>query len=214
MDYSIHQASLSLTPYFEIIYSLIKKIIHVPGFPHVSKKGIYIHMLPKGNSYGEEHYPTFNWEQIWKNFVSIIFIPYEKEIIFKHLHLCLATNQRLTRMGRSTTSLCNKCAENHDHTPLHMFYQCENIRPLFLWLFRVLWNVCKFKPISNFRFLYFDTKYENLYQKTICNIFLYVYILTIWKTRKENLRVGILRKMILKRISEYFEFAKTVKIID
>ena len=208
MDYSIHHASLSLTPYYELIYSLLKKILHVPGFPQVSKKNIYTHMLPKEKSYGEEHYPTFNWKQVWKNFVGTIFIPYEKEIIFKHLHLCLATNQRLAMVNRSTTSICNKCENNLEHTPLHIFYQCESIKPLFQWLLRVLLNVCNFKPISNIRFLYFDTRYENGYQKTVCNIFLYVYILTIWKTRKENLRIGILKKNIIKRISEYFDFIK------
>ena len=111
MEYSVHHASLSPTPYYEIIYGLLKKIIHVPGFPQISKKNTYTYMLPKENSYSEEHYPTFNWTQIWKNFTSITFIPYEKEIIFKHLHLCLATNQRLARMDRSATRLCKKCAE-------------------------------------------------------------------------------------------------------
>ena len=89
-----------------------------------------------------------------------------------------------------------------------MFYECVNIRPLFQWLLRVLLNICKFKPTSNIRFLYFDTRYDNLYQKNVCNIFLYVYILTVWKTRKENLRIGILKSIIVKRISEYFEFIK------
>ena len=199
---------LLVLPYYEIIYSLLKKILHLHGFPEMPKKNIYMHMLPKENSYSEEQYPLFNWKQIWNNFSSTIFIPYEKEIVFKHLHLCLATNQRLAVMNRSATSLCNKCTCNLDHTPIHMFYQCVNIRPLFQWLLRVLLNICKFKPTSNIRFLYFDTRYDNLYQKNVCNIFLYVYILIVWKTRKENLRIGILKSIIVKRISEYFEFIK------
>ena len=165
-------------------------------------------MLPKGNSYAEEQCPTFNWNQIWKNFSDTIFNPYEKEVIFKHLHLCLATNQRLARINRSTTSLCTECDGNFEHTPLHMLYECENIRPLFLWLLRIILNVCNFKPTSNIRFLYFDNIYDNHYQKTICNIFLYIYILTIWKTRKENIRIGILKTIMVKRISEHFNFLK------
>ena len=117
-------------------------------------------------------------------------------------------------MGRSSTRSCNKCSDDYDHTPVHMLYQCENIKPLFLWLLRVLLNVCQFKPISNIRFLYFDAIYLNLFQKTICNIFLYVYIITIWKTRKENLRRGILKKMILKRISEHIDFIKLLPNIN
>ena len=208
MEYSIHNASLSITPYYEIIYELIKKIIHLPGFPIVPKKNIYSRMIQKESSFGEENYPTFNWKDIWKNFSSIIFHPYEKEIIYKHLHLCLATNQRLAMINRSTTSLCTKCSDNMDHTPVHMFYQCKNIEPLFTWLLRVLLKVCNFKPLSNIRFLYFDATYDTLFQKTICNNFLYVYILTIWKTRKENLRIGIMKTMIVNRIYEHFNFIK------
>ena len=35
-----------------------------------------------------------------------------------------------------------------------------------------------------------------------------MYILTIWKMRKENLRIGLLKSMILKQISNYFDFVK------
>ena len=111
-------------------------------------------------------------------------------------------------MSRSTTSACTECEGDIDQTPLHMFYQCENVRPLFLWLLRVLLNVCNFKPISNIKFLYFDTTYANLYQKTVCNTFLYIYILIIWRNRKENIRIGILKSMIVNKISEHINFIK------
>ena len=206
MNYSIHNASISVTPYYDMIYSLIKDIFHTPGFPILSNKKLYRSMLPSESSYGETQYPTFNWKQIWSNFSGITFNPFDKEIIFKHLHLCLATNQRLAMMRQSTTSLCNNCSGNFDQTPLHMFYMCENIKPLFLWLLRVLLNICNFKPTSNIRFLYFDIVYANLYQKSICNIFLYIYILTIWKTRKENLRIGILKHMVIGNMTRYLTF--------
>ena len=208
LDYSIHNAAPITTPYYQSIYDTMKKVIHLPGFPQTPKKKIYLFMLPKENSYAEDQFPNFNWGQIWKNFTSTIFIPYEKEVMFKHLHLCLATNLRLARMGRSTTSLCTKCEGEFDQTALHMFYQCENIKPLFLWLLRILSNVCNFKPSSNIKFLYFDTNYSNFYQKSICNIFLYIYILTIWRNRKENIRIGNLKIMVVKKISEYFNFIK------
>ena len=208
MEYSVHNASLSTTPYYEAVYSIIKKVIHMPGFPMIQNKNTYMSMLPKESTYSEENYPTFNWKRIWKNFSSIVFYPYEKEIVFKHLHLCLATNQRLAMLGRSTTGLCTKCPDNADHTPVHMLYQCETIKPLFLWLLRVLLKLCNFRPVSNIKLLYFDAIYENLFQKTVCNAFIYVYILTIWKTRKENLRIGILKNMIVKRVPEYFNFMR------
>ena len=71
-------------------------------------------------------------------------------------------------------------------------------------------NICNFKPTSNIKFLYFDVAYNSLYQKTLCNIFLYIYIVTIWKTRKENLRIGILKSMIVKRVFDHFIFIKHV----
>ena len=37
-------------------------------------------------------------------------------------------------------------------------------------------------------------------------MFLYIYIITLWKTRKENLRIGILKSMIIKRVSEHINF--------
>ena len=113
-------------------------------------------------------------------------------------------------MGRSESSKCNKCTGDWNHTALHMFYQCEFINPLPLWLLRVLLNICNFKPTSNIKFLYFDVAYNGLYQKTLCNIFLYIYVVTIWKTRKENLRIGILKSMIVKRVSDHFIFIKYV----
>ena len=167
-------------------------------------------MLVKDKSYGEVQYPTFNWETIWKNFCSTIFNPYEKEIIFKHLHLCLATNERLAMIGRSTTSNCTRCTGNMNHTALHMFYQYESIQPLFLWLLRVLLNISNFKPISNIKLLYYDVIYDSLYQKTVCNIFLYIYIITVWKNRKENLRIGILKYKIIRKVIEHLEFLKHI----
>ena len=47
MEYSIHNASLQTTPYYEIIYGLIRKVIHVPGFPIVSNKNLYNFIHPK-----------------------------------------------------------------------------------------------------------------------------------------------------------------------
>ena len=208
MNYSIHNASISITPYYDMIYSMVRDMYHTPGFPIIANKTLYKAMLPVERSYAETQYPTFNWKRIWSNFCSIIFNPFDKEIIFKHLHLCLATNRRLAMMRQTATGLCDNCSGHWEHTPLHMFYQCESINPLFLWLLRVLHNICNFKPNSNIRFLYFDIVYTNFYQKSICNMFLYMYIITIWKTRKENLRIGILKHMIIRRVIEYLAFLK------
>ena len=91
-----------------------------------------------------------------------------------------------------------------------MFYQCEYIKPLFLWVLKCLLKLCNFKPSSNIRFLYFDNPYNNLYQKNVCNIFIYIYIITIWRTRKENLRIGDLKCLIIRKLSDYRNFIKHI----
>ena len=111
-------------------------------------------------------------------------------------------------MSQSTSSICNNCSGNFEHTPLHMFYECENVKELFQWLLRILYNISRFIPRSNIRFIYFDTNYANHFQKSICNVFLYIYIITLWKNRKENLRIGILKKIIIRKVVEHLKFIK------
>ena len=88
MNYSIHNCSITTTPYYEIIYGLLRKVIHIPGFPILSNKNLYKFLLPREISYAEHQYPNFNWKNIWKNFSCTIFNPYEKEIIFKQKAIC------------------------------------------------------------------------------------------------------------------------------
>ena len=44
-----------------------------------------------------------------------------------------------------------------------------------------------------------DTTPYVLQQNNICNMFIVSYILTIWRTRKENLRIVIIKKMIVNK---------------
>ena len=162
-----------------------QEILHLPQFPYISNKEIYTSMFNREESLAELQYPLFNWKRIWSNYLSIFILPYDKEIIFKHLHMCLATNKKLFVMDITNSSVCNKCSTDSEQTPLHMFYQCEYVNPVFLWVLRCLFKLCNFKPSSNIKFIYFDTTYSNTYQRNICNVFLYVYIITIWRTRKE-----------------------------
>ena len=39
-------------------------------------------------------------------------------------------------------------------------------------------------------------------------MFVYCYIATIWRTRKENLRIAILKNMILKKVMQNFDTIK------
>ena len=122
--------------------------------------------------------------------------------------MCLATNKKLFAMNLVNSSFCNKCSTDSEQTPLHMFYQCESVKSFFLWVLRCLFKLCNFKPSSNIKFIYFDTIYSSNYQKNICNVFIYVYIITIWRTRKENLRIGNLKSRVVRKVSQYRNFLK------
>ena len=65
-----------------------------------------------------------------------------------------------------------------------------------------------FKTTSNIRFILFGNSYNNSYQKDIFNKFVYIYIITIWRTQKENLRVGELKFIFMRKLNDYRTFIK------
>ena len=69
--------------------------------------------------------------------MSLFINSFEKEIVYKHLHGCLATNKKLYAMDLINSNRCNNCTADREQTPLHMFYECDNIQVLFMWLIRV-----------------------------------------------------------------------------
>ena len=207
-DYSIHNASPVTTPYYETVINAIQKILHLPLFPFIPNVKIYQNMLAKEPSLVETQYPTLNWKKIWDNFLSLYITTYDKEIIYKHLHVVLATNKKLYSMNLINSSVCDKCTSGREQTPLHMFYQCQTVNEVYMWLLRVLLYICNFKPTSNIRCLYLDNTYSNRQQKNMCNIFITAYILTIWKTRKENLRIAILKNIIINKCLNIIEIIK------
>ena len=113
-------------------------------------------------------------------------------------------------MNLINSSKCNICLADREQTPLHIFYECENIQVIFMWLIRVLFYITKFKPVSNIKFIYLDNKYENRQQQNICNIFISAYILTVWKTRKENMRIAIVKKMIINKSQDIINIIKHI----
>ena len=174
-EYSIHNTSHITTPYYAAVINATQSILHLPGFPFIAKDKIYRNMLPKEKSSAELLYPTFNWGKIWDNYTSLFIHSYDKEIIYKHLHMCLATNKRLFTLNLINSSSCTKCRTNIEETSLHMFYQCDYVKPVLLWVLRCLSSACNFKPSSNIRFIYFDNVYNNAFQKNICNLFIHFY---------------------------------------
>ena len=158
----------------------------------------------------ENLYQHFNWRRIWSNFCELKIRPFDKEIIYKHLHVCLATNSRLAWFNLANSNTCNLCRDDKEQTALHIFYECTYISPFYQWLLNVLVQICHFKPDSNIRFLYFDCLYANIYQRRVCNLFLAIYISIVWRKRKENLRIGVLKKVFIKTVYDNMNIRKQV----
>ena len=209
-DYSTNNSSPVATPYYSAAITLTMSLLHLPGFPFIPKDKIYQHMIPKDKSLSELQYPTLNWQKVWDNYLSLFIYSFDKDIIYKHLHMCLTTNKRLHSMNLIESSKCDKCISDREETPIHMFYECDYVKPVFLWVLRCLSHLCNFKPSSNIRFLYFDNTFNNSTQKNVCNIFIYIYVITLWRTRKENLRIGDLQNLIIRKFIDYRKFIKLV----
>ena len=71
-------------------------------------------------------------------------------------------------------------------------------------------QLCNFKPDSNIRFLYFDSTYIDIYQRRVCNLFLAVYISIVWRKRKENLRIGVLKSLLIRKAHEIMDIRRQV----
>ena len=86
---------------------------------------MYESLLPKEPPLVENLYPHFNWKNIWSNFCEIRTDPFDKDIIFKHLHVSLATRSRLAMLNIANNSTCNLCNDDKEQTALHMLYECK-----------------------------------------------------------------------------------------
>ena len=213
-NFSIHHASPWTPVYYDIAITEMRGIIHLSRFPNAPKRKIYMSMLPKEQSLAEHLYPTLNWNNIWDNFNVLPMFSYDKEILYKHLHMVLATNKRLFSMNLSNTDKCNRCTTDREQTPLHLFYECDLVKPLFMWLLKILYYVSNYTPISNIKVIYLDNKYSTIEQKKICNLFISIYILTVWRNRKENLRIGIMKRRVISKVIQTINTVKQMQNIS
>ena len=62
------------------------------------------------------------------------------EKFFINIFICLATHNKLFVMNLVNSSVCNKCTTDSEQTPLHMLYQSEYLKPIFIWVFKCLFN--------------------------------------------------------------------------
>ena len=122
--YFIHNASHVTTPFCASIITTIQRFLNLPGFPNIHKDKIYESMFIEEKSLVELQYPTMNWQKVWSNYRSIFIYSYDKEIVYKHLHMVLATHNRLFRMNIIESSKCYKYTANREDT--HCIW-CMNV---------------------------------------------------------------------------------------
>ena len=183
-DFSLHNAAILSPPYYTAAMNTTDKFLQCTSFPILSNRKMYESMLPRDVPHVEDLYQQFNWSRIWANFSELKIMPFDKEIIYKHLHVCLATNSRLAWFDLANSNTCNLCNEDKEQTALHLFYECSYIAPFYQCLLNILIQICNFRPVSNIKFLYFDSTYVNNYQRKVCNMFLAVYIFTVWRKKE------------------------------
>ena len=165
-EFSVHDATIQCPPYYQSIMGINNNLLQIPTYPILSNKKTYTLLSPQEKPIIEDLYPRFNWKNIWSNFRKPKIYPYDKDIIYKHLHVVLATNTRLVMLNVANSKICNLCRDEKEQTALHMLYECSYISPLYHWLLDILMQICNFNPQSNLRFLYFDSFfYLDAYQK-------------------------------------------------
>ena len=209
-NFPFNDAAILNTPYYKSIIQVVDSLYQHPRFPIISNKKIYEQLLPKNNSLVDEMYPLFSWKKIWNNICDLKIYPFDKEIVYKHAHSVLATNSRLLRLNIIDSGNCTKCNNDKEQTAFHIFVECSYIAPFYEWLLGLMLYICNFKPNSNIRFIYFDNFYQNTYQQKLVNISVAMYICTVWRHRKENIRIAILKKQLIKAIIECIDFKVTV----
>ena len=135
-----HEVSYIGTEYYKEIIPIIRKCIHVRGFPYLTSKLIYSKIMPSNKPTIESHYILYNWSSIWKSLSSPFILIYERETLFKYLHEILPTNKRLKDIRSIASPKCDYC--EHEESNIHFVFQCERHIEVISWFKRLLERFC------------------------------------------------------------------------
>ena len=117
-DYSIYNASFITTTYYETIIEAVRNIMHFRTYPLDPKTKMYCSMIIKEETLVEFKYPTINWN-----------------------------NQKLFMIKLLNSNKCNKCTSDEEQILIHIFYECHEIKSIYMWLLRVLLYISDFTLI-------------------------------------------------------------------
>ena len=197
----LKNVSYTGTAYYNQIVDTIRKCVHVPNFPNINSKNMYMYLMPIEKPKIEEMYDSslFKWKSMWKNITFKYIQVNERELIFKYMHEILPTMKRLRiiQMGHMSSD-CKFCGAEESN--IHFTYQCSYYKPVIEWFKQLLIKCCNFNPISMIKILMFDIENVNIKENNTCIILVATYIYNMWMARKTELTPMTAIKLIKNKI--------------
>ena len=188
------------TQYYIQIIETIVKCLHIPKFPDINSKTMYLYLMPKDKPKIEEMYDSsiFRWSSMWKC-ISFKYIHVkEREIIFKYMHEILPTRKRLGMISQGeVTSECKFCGAEESN--IHFTYQCIYYKPVIEWFKELVFKCCNFNPNMT-KILMFDISNVNTQERNTCIILVATFICNIWKARRLDLPPMVAIKLLKDKI--------------
>ena len=180
------KVSFTSTPYYDKGISTIRNCLRINGFPNISSKTAYRHMLNSPTPKIQERYPLHNWECIWKN-LHFKYIPVNtREIIFKYIHEILPNKQRLKQIRRSMNDLCDSC--DRPETNIHMVYFCRDIELPKRFLENMLTH-CRIGEYNFLKLFFLDISKREKRQTNTAVLLITLYISSVWYGRANKTQI-------------------------
>ena len=132
-------------------------------------------------------FPNIDFKQLWRNINNCILQNNVKNFLFKLSHRILYTGDYLQKICQEKN--CMKClfCNSVGETPLHLFFTCNFVRPLWINVEKLLQHVFG-EPVSMTLFVVLwnnFTKSSNIYCNNLFIYFVSELKWTVWKCRNE-----------------------------
>ncbi|CAL4058740.1 unnamed protein product, partial [Meganyctiphanes norvegica] len=175
-------------PYVNEGIEVIRTFLHLKGFPNITSKMAYDHLLEKYPPRIQQKYQFNNWKHIWNN-MSFKYIPIKtRDILFKYMHGILPNKVRLKQIRIANSEMCEHC--NVPETNKHMVYQCIEIIEVKNFLIRLL-AYCGYSNVNMTQLIILDIPKMAKNCKNTTILLTSIYISAIWYGRSK--KDGILR---------------------
>ncbi|XP_053403618.1 uncharacterized protein LOC128558442 [Mercenaria mercenaria] len=122
-----------------------------------------------------------NWNCTWSNLYRCYSTKKAKQFQWKFLHNCIFTENKLSLM-RLSNGICNMC-KSHRETLIHLFWECEKVKPIWKYIQTILeepFKILNIKNIFSFEDIAFGLSSNNV---NLINTFIFETKWHIWKFR-------------------------------